>query len=1157
MAEPVLFVIDMTDKASPQIRQLTNTAITSLKSVETAGDQAIGKVGKVGSTLVENFERAAKVSLVFGGVTGALGLVSAAVSFAAKNILDFDLALREVATISPEVRDNFARVKDAIIAMDPALGSTTQLTKALYEAYSAGIIGSHNFAEGLNFVRVAAELAKGSLTTSEVAVKILASTINAYGLELKEAGKISDIFFKAVELGQFRFAELAEHIGPVLPLAKTLNISISDVAASLATLSQAGINVSTGATGLKTFFTDLVKNAAEFKRVGIDVAAVIGEGGLPLLFRKMAEATGMNSQAMAKLIPDVRGLNVVLSLLNQDQAKVAQNFKDTAEASEVAHQAFLEIKKAWAEGLKEIGNEFERIAQKNSTLIQSIAQAVVLGPVKAFLESVNRETGQINIAGKEAASVFTNLVNPAIGVAKGLAEQLGGAILSGIGSAQAKSGIASVGAAAKLAGDEMWIAGQQAKEAALGITSTQLDDFMGGVAQETAKVVTELKAVVVNSNVANLEFLKLSSSIEVVLKKSLVGAHEAVAAFARELPTLIGNMDTGKIREIMDALTKSFRDLGVQAPESLKTVQKEVDKLPISLAEVRKAVTGLNFEDVKKHGEEVFRLLTGKIGETTAAVGTFSGTVTQSGEIISNVNKGAALSFSIVGKSAQESALAVRGSFDAQIAMVDKAIEGFTKLGVEVPQKLKALKRSLEELREEAERWNKVRLEDPAKLFGWKTAVQAMKDAEAAFRDIRTAMALGNTSFTQMAEHAKKAMDEIIASGGTVPPAYTQFYDTLKDKAEETAKNNADAFKRSNADVVADTQKTAKDMQTAYDNVQPGKAPSGGGGTGGGGTGGGTPSSGAPSLSPGQNYEDMSDADLKKLANYRASKYGGPSEASRRAEIELSQRAMKNKAPRAPIVSTWGTTSDALVKQYEENQLTNAWYGTQAKMEATAMIIQKLKPVVISEIKDAKELSVAFGSIQISPSLAKGMGLVGLSIKEVTKDIQNAIDASKKLETSLAVIAKPIPNVPANVAVPVSKPTPTIAPKKPIIRAATGVDFARSGQVVRLDAGERVVNQRQARPETTGYNTFVPTSGPRGFDYGSYGMIAPWITEGVSQGINQFATGRVEESFGENAQRELQRTIIPLVKGSIHRRDLTRPISRATRLTRKGVPNVT
>lgn len=364
MAQPIsINVVVNTAQATQAIGSFQQSAAQAFTAISATATTSLNQVEKATKSMSNSFLSAAKVSLTFLAVSKAVEAVSAAFSAAVKDVVGFDKAMREVSSIAPEVRDNFTKFRQAIIDLPASLGTTTELAKGLYEAFSSGVVPNNDANKALQFTATAAELAKAGLTTVATSTKILSTSLNAYSADISEANHFSDILFKTVELGQFRFEELANALGPVLPIAKNLGVSFADTSAALATLSQAGFSASNGATALRGIYVALIQESTKFRALGIDITATLGQQGLLGLFKQMAEATGENREKIKALIPETRGLSAFLSLTGQEAAKVAKNFTDANNASGNMKVAFNENQKSIAAGVDRVGAEFDRLIQ--------------------------------------------------------------------------------------------------------------------------------------------------------------------------------------------------------------------------------------------------------------------------------------------------------------------------------------------------------------------------------------------------------------------------------------------------------------------------------------------------------------------------------------------------------------------------------------------------------------------------------------------------------------------------------------------------------------------------------------------------------------------------------------------------------------------------
>src|SRR5690606_34834995 len=107
--------------------------------------------------------------------------------------------MKEVATISSEVREKFGAFSDELINL-AAQGpdDAVALAKAYYQIVSAGYDG----AKGLELLRVSSEAATAGITDTQTAADGITTVLNAWGKSFEEAELVADIMFKTVEKGK-------------------------------------------------------------------------------------------------------------------------------------------------------------------------------------------------------------------------------------------------------------------------------------------------------------------------------------------------------------------------------------------------------------------------------------------------------------------------------------------------------------------------------------------------------------------------------------------------------------------------------------------------------------------------------------------------------------------------------------------------------------------------------------------------------------------------------------------------------------------------------------------------------------------------------------------------------------------------------------------
>ena len=321
-----------------------------------------------------------------------------------------------------------------------------ELAEALYFVASSGA----PVEEAMNIIEVAAKGAAVGMGDVKVLADAFTSVVNVYGKENINAAKAADILTAAVREGKGDANEYARTIGRITPVAKLLGVGFDEVAAAMAVTTNRGLSTAESATGIRQAFLAFVKPTAgarkEVEKMGgsyDELRKILSEQGLLAGFRKMNELAGGNKETLAKLFPNVRGLNAALLLMDEQGAsKTNEIFKEVANSTGSLDDAFqkaektskFKFNKALAT-LKTVGIE---IGQK---LLPPLADAAT------WVGKLASKFGELS------PTVQTVIAGVAVGaVVLGPLVMLVGALVTGIGALLSPVGLVIIGIAALAAG---------------------------------------------------------------------------------------------------------------------------------------------------------------------------------------------------------------------------------------------------------------------------------------------------------------------------------------------------------------------------------------------------------------------------------------------------------------------------------------------------------------------------------------------------------------------------------------------------------------------------------------------------------------------------------------------------------------------------------
>lgn len=274
MAQSTLeVIISARDKASGPINKVSG----SLRGLSASAGQVGRGVGKVGLGL-------ARIGTI-AATTFAAGIATAA-----KIASDFESQLNVINTIARENEAGLGAIGEGIRKIARDTGAPLEdLTAGYYDLLSAGI----KVADAQAVLTTAQKFGVGALATTNEAVNLLTTALNAYSLDASQAGTVADQFAKAVELGAVHADEIAASFANVAPIASQFGIGLDEVAAAYGNLTLQGTAASEVSTQMARAIIELNKPSADLlklqkktKKVYADVAA---EKGLHVALQELRD----------------------------------------------------------------------------------------------------------------------------------------------------------------------------------------------------------------------------------------------------------------------------------------------------------------------------------------------------------------------------------------------------------------------------------------------------------------------------------------------------------------------------------------------------------------------------------------------------------------------------------------------------------------------------------------------------------------------------------------------------------------------------------------------------------------------------------------------------------------------------------------------------
>jgi TP901 family phage tail tape measure protein len=298
----------------------------SREDLKTLEKQTVGvatRLKGLGSSVREALSSAGGEMKNFGlnwtqSVTAPLALAAGtALKFAG----DLEQAVANISTIKPEI--DTSQVFKALEDISTRVPQSAEVLAAgLYNIFSSVEVSQ---ADALRLVEQFAKGATAAQTDASTFGTAVIGVMNAYKLSVADAGHISDVFFKTVQLGVVNGEELASQLGEVTQAAKNAGVNFDTLGGLIAGVTKEGGSASTNINNLSNFLQKLPTKEAKkgFADLGVAVADASGNFRpvvdiLGDLKRKLDELNPeARAEAIQKIFPDAQARTGVQTLLSQ------------------------------------------------------------------------------------------------------------------------------------------------------------------------------------------------------------------------------------------------------------------------------------------------------------------------------------------------------------------------------------------------------------------------------------------------------------------------------------------------------------------------------------------------------------------------------------------------------------------------------------------------------------------------------------------------------------------------------------------------------------------------------------------------------------------------------------------------------------------------
>lgn len=239
-------------------------------------------------------KNAGQAAVAVAAVTAAAGVafLVGAISSSGR----FEEQMQKVRAVSGAVGVEF----DALKKKAEEMGATTRFTATeAAEGLEELIRSGQDATESIATLPSALFLAQGASIELADAARLVTTTLNQYGLEAAEAGRVSDVFTVATQNSAQNMEQLQNAMEFAGPTARSLGVTLEETTALLGKLADAGFRGEKGGTALRNALLELKDPASKFSKTLLDLG--ITSTNFVDVLTDLENQTGSSEQAFLDL----------------------------------------------------------------------------------------------------------------------------------------------------------------------------------------------------------------------------------------------------------------------------------------------------------------------------------------------------------------------------------------------------------------------------------------------------------------------------------------------------------------------------------------------------------------------------------------------------------------------------------------------------------------------------------------------------------------------------------------------------------------------------------------------------------------------------------------------------------------------------------------
>lgn len=243
-----------------------------------------------------------------------------------RNVMDFERELINANSIFQTTNKELFEMSDALIKIGYEYGITyEQGSKVLYQFASAGLTAQESMTV-LKDTMILTMAVQGDANTLS---KLLVQTIKGFGLEMEQAGELTDKFAYTINKSLIEWKDLGSAVKFAMPFFVAAGQSVDQLLGSLQILTDRALEAGIAGRGLRQAIAQFVEHAddnnAAFRKLGVEILDTEGN---------MRALTDIALQFNDAIGEDVTNMDIMMTLMEDLNIRGATAFVHLAQNAE-------------------------------------------------------------------------------------------------------------------------------------------------------------------------------------------------------------------------------------------------------------------------------------------------------------------------------------------------------------------------------------------------------------------------------------------------------------------------------------------------------------------------------------------------------------------------------------------------------------------------------------------------------------------------------------------------------------------------------------------------------------------------------------------------------------------------------------------------------